>query len=549
MLRASQPADEPMPKPPGKASTATTAAATRRSGKSEQDTDKPDGTDLVAGLALMLLNSRNSPLVARSTDTGAGAVKESEIAPQDEALAKASPIARRPAALAKDTNKPAGTDLNASLELTAPGSSVIAAFPDSRVPPPAAEGPLAKALGNAALTTQGTPTPDVQTLQQVAADLLAKTPGSAPLITQSTATLNSPTLQPVAADTFVQNLGSVSSPAQNAANIDSMGAGLVASTDTGSKPTVDPALLATLASPVERERSRAAITAEKQASIPAAISGTAQLADPRATTDATTLTPPAQNNPGLPAAGTAGTAGTAGITSENAGQEKTAMTQSMVSGLTAQAGRQAPPQFEALSSSQSTARLAGPDVNAATDSGAATSMMGSAGAVLARFDVTGGTSTMVVNTTGIVPVLPQNVGSTDWGKALGQHVLHMSRTGQETAELQLNPPGLGPLKISLSMNEHQIQAAFVSTHASVRAAVEAALPQLRAAMADSGISLGETSVGSQSQQAADTRQGQEGRPGQRSHPDSPAGELAKATQRAATEPSRRVNGASVDIYA
>ena len=258
------------------------------------------------------------------------------------------------------------------------------------------------------------------------------------------------------------------------------------------------------------------------------------MADPRNTTSPATFIPSAQNNPGLPAAGIAG---------ENARPEKIAITQTMASGLSAQA------QFEALISSQSTSRFSGPDGNAAADSTAATSMLGSP--LPARFDVaTGNTNSSIAGTTnGIAPVLPQKVGSTDWGTALGQHVLHMGRTGQETAELQLNPPGLGPLKVSLSMNEHQIQAAFVSTHASVRAAVEAALPQLRTAMADGGISLGEASVGSQSQQAADTRQGQEGRPGPRSRPDSPNRELAGTTQQAATEPRRRVNGASVDIYA
>lgn len=96
-------------------------------------------------------------------------------------------------------------------------------------------------------------------------------------------------------------------------------------------------------------------------------------------------------------------------------------------------------------------------------------------------------------------LLTPDVGSSEWGKALGQQVIHLSAADRQMTELQLNPPGLGPLKVTLSMNDQQMQAAFVSAHSAVRAAVEAALPQLRALLAESGISLGQTSVGAESQ--------------------------------------------------
>jgi len=96
-------------------------------------------------------------------------------------------------------------------------------------------------------------------------------------------------------------------------------------------------------------------------------------------------------------------------------------------------------------------------------------------------------------------LLAPDVGSSEWGKALGQQVIHLSAADRQMAELQLNPPGLGPLKVTLSMSDQQMHAAFVSAHSSVRTAVEAALPQLRALLAESGISLGQTSVGAESQ--------------------------------------------------
>jgi flagellar hook-length control protein FliK len=90
-----------------------------------------------------------------------------------------------------------------------------------------------------------------------------------------------------------------------------------------------------------------------------------------------------------------------------------------------------------------------------------------------------------------------SVGSEAWGRAIGQQVLRMSAAGYQVAELNLNPAGLGPLKVTLSMADNQAQAMFFSAHESVRRAVEAAMPQLRASMADSGISLGQASVGAE----------------------------------------------------
>lgn len=149
--------------------------------------------------------------------------------------------------------------------------------------------------------------------------------------------------------------------------------------------------------------------------------------------------------------------------------------------------------------------------------------------------------------------LAPEVGSGEWGKALGQQMIHMGRGGEQVAELQLNPPGLGPLKVTLSMNDHQVQAMFVSAHSSVRAAVEAALPQLRSTLADSGISLGNTSVNSESQQQAAFAQGQNGQngqSGQRGYRAERAPDNLASVARPAMEASRPAGrGISVDTYA
>ncbi|MFB8828983.1 flagellar hook-length control protein FliK [Azotobacter sp. CWF10] len=67
-----------------------------------------------------------------------------------------------------------------------------------------------------------------------------------------------------------------------------------------------------------------------------------------------------------------------------------------------------------------------------------------------------------------------------------------------------------PLSISLKLGEAGAQAQFLSAHPQVRAAVEQAIPQLREALAEQGISLGETSVGERQQQPQGERSGSSG---------------------------------------
>ena len=103
------------------------------------------------------------------------------------------------------------------------------------------------------------------------------------------------------------------------------------------------------------------------------------------------------------------------------------------------------------------------------------------------------------STTPTLSVAPP-VGSDEWGPAIGQQMIRMSASGHHVAELSLNPSGLGPLKVTLTMGDNQAQAMFMSAHESVRKAVEAALPQLRTTLAEQGISLGQASVGAETRQ-------------------------------------------------
>ncbi|WP_442905499.1 flagellar hook-length control protein FliK [Halomonas sp. BC04] len=99
--------------------------------------------------------------------------------------------------------------------------------------------------------------------------------------------------------------------------------------------------------------------------------------------------------------------------------------------------------------------------------------------------------------------LPSPVQSQAWTGQLGQQLVQFARQGgEQQIEMRLNPAELGPLSVTLKMTEQGAQAQFLSAHAQVRQVLEQAIPQLREALAEQGISLGETSVGEQRHQEA-----------------------------------------------
>ncbi|MGG4603269.1 flagellar hook-length control protein FliK [Paenalcaligenes sp. Me131] len=93
--------------------------------------------------------------------------------------------------------------------------------------------------------------------------------------------------------------------------------------------------------------------------------------------------------------------------------------------------------------------------------------------------------------------LNQPLDSASWGQEFSKTMLSFSRQGVQHAELRLDPPELGPLRISLKLSDNIAHAYIVSAHANVRQAVEQALPQLQQALAQNGLSLGQADVSDQ----------------------------------------------------
>ena len=106
-----------------------------------------------------------------------------------------------------------------------------------------------------------------------------------------------------------------------------------------------------------------------------------------------------------------------------------------------------------------------------------------------------------INATSVVEHLAPRVGTPAWNQSVGQKIVWMVAGGQQTAELTLNPPDLGPMQVVLSVNNDQANATFISAHPDVRDALESAMPKLRQMMSDAGVQLSGFSVKSESSNA------------------------------------------------
>jgi flagellar hook-length control protein FliK len=87
-----------------------------------------------------------------------------------------------------------------------------------------------------------------------------------------------------------------------------------------------------------------------------------------------------------------------------------------------------------------------------------------------------------------------HVGSDAWNNALGQQVVMMVTEKQQLAEIHLNPQDMGPIKVTVTLDNNQASLSFMVREGATRDAIQSALPRLNEMMAESGISLGQTNV-------------------------------------------------------
>lgn len=93
--------------------------------------------------------------------------------------------------------------------------------------------------------------------------------------------------------------------------------------------------------------------------------------------------------------------------------------------------------------------------------------------------------------------VPQHVGTPEWSKSVGDQVMAMVNLKADTAHIQVNPPQLGPIEVTLKMDAHNTaQVTFTADSPATRAALQDSLPKLHAMMAAGGIQLGDAQVSS-----------------------------------------------------
>jgi len=90
-------------------------------------------------------------------------------------------------------------------------------------------------------------------------------------------------------------------------------------------------------------------------------------------------------------------------------------------------------------------------------------------------------------------------GSPGWPEEVGNRVSWMVGQTESHAELTLTPPQLGKVEISITVSGDQTSAQFVAATPAARELIEQSLPRLREILEQSGISLGQTDVGTSGQ--------------------------------------------------
>lgn len=105
-------------------------------------------------------------------------------------------------------------------------------------------------------------------------------------------------------------------------------------------------------------------------------------------------------------------------------------------------------------------------------------------------------------------------GHAQWSEALAERTAWLAGQQIHSAELQLDPPELGPLQVRISVHQDQASVSFVSANPQVRDALDQSMTRLRDLLQEQGMQLVDAGV-------ADQQRGGNG--------DKPAGDASDAT--------------------
>jgi len=87
------------------------------------------------------------------------------------------------------------------------------------------------------------------------------------------------------------------------------------------------------------------------------------------------------------------------------------------------------------------------------------------------------------------------VQDTRWGDSFSERVVWITGQQVQAAEIHVEPPQLGPIEVRVSITNDQANLLFTAPHAVARDAIQMSLPRLQEMLVDSGLTLGNVSVG------------------------------------------------------
>lgn len=92
--------------------------------------------------------------------------------------------------------------------------------------------------------------------------------------------------------------------------------------------------------------------------------------------------------------------------------------------------------------------------------------------------------------------IPAALGSPEWADQFSEQVVWVGQSGSQSAVIKIHPEDLGPLEISVKVVDDLASVTITSHSSHVREMVDQALPRLREMMAENGLNLSNTSIGS-----------------------------------------------------
>ena len=151
-------------------------------------------------------------------------------------------------------------------------------------------------------------------------------------------------------------------------------------------------------------------------------------------------------------------------------------------------------------------------------------------------DATGGSDSAALDN---VPGIP--LRSPHFSTLLGNQVLWQARVGNQSAEIRLDPPELGPIEVRISQKDSETHLHFVVGHQATREQLEQAMPRLRELFGQGGLQLGQVAVEQGQRETASGRDQQASA--------SNSGNGSNSREEPATAVSRPISTSLIDAYA